>query len=83
MPQFLFNGGDGYDFKAAGQLLNDPEEAPTDAEVVMDALKEAKRIAPKTDGRIIGVMPVSVIKPSQKVMQISKKIPVQHRARRK
>jgi 5'-nucleotidase len=49
---YLIGGGDDYGmFKNPKYLIN-PEEAPLEAELVMDAISQAKTIAPKVEGRI-------------------------------
>lgn len=52
---YLVGGGDGYTALAGARLLSDPQEAPLEAEVVMEAIRQAGRIAPTVEGRIIRV----------------------------
>lgn len=52
-PAYLVQkGGDDYVMLKTAKILNDPQEAPTDSEIVQAAILKAKTIAPKVDNRI-------------------------------
>lgn len=58
VPAYLVQkGGDDYSMLKGVKILNDLQEAPTDSQIVQDAIQQAKTIAPKVEGRIqaIGV----------------------------
>jgi len=52
LTTYLLEGGDGYSMLKGAKVLSELQEAPSDSEVVMDAISRAKTIAPQTDGRI-------------------------------
>jgi 5'-nucleotidase len=47
---YVFDGGDGYDFKGA-ELLIKPEEGPVEPDVVIEAIKKLGTISPRVEGR--------------------------------
>jgi 5'-nucleotidase len=49
---YLIGGGDGYNMFKDSRYLVSPEAAPLETDMLEDALRAAKTIAPKTDGRI-------------------------------
>lgn len=53
VPAYLVQkGGDDYSMLKSVKVLNNPQEAPTDADIAQDAVQQAKTIAPKVEGRI-------------------------------
>ncbi len=62
VPAYLVQkGGDDYTMLKTVQVLNDPQEAPTDAQMVQDAIQKAKSISPVVEGRIqaVGSKPIT------------------------
>lgn len=53
LTTYLRDGGDGYGMLKDAKLLSELQEAPSDSEVVMDAISSQKTIAPHVDGRIV------------------------------
>lgn len=53
VPAYLVQkGGDDYTMLKTVKILNDPQEAPSDSQIVQEAIQQAKTIAPKVEGRI-------------------------------
>ena len=53
MPNYIFNGGDGYTMFSESELIVDEAGARTDAEVLIEYAKDLGVINIKTEGRII------------------------------
>ncbi|WP_373531943.1 bifunctional UDP-sugar hydrolase/5'-nucleotidase [Vampirovibrio sp.] len=52
-PAYLvLKGGDDYVMLKSAKVLNDPQEALSDSEIVQEAIQQAKTIAPQVEGRI-------------------------------
>jgi len=49
---YVLGGGDGYAMLRAARPLVNPEEGPTEADVLINAVAQAGEIKPQTDGRI-------------------------------
>jgi 5'-nucleotidase len=49
------NGGDGYTMFAKGKVLTDAATAPKDSDLLEKAIREAKTIAPRLEGRIVKI----------------------------
>jgi len=53
LTTYLQEGGDGYAMLKGAKILSDMQEAPSDSDVVMDAIARMKTISPKVEGRIV------------------------------